>query len=305
MSRPLSYMGSKGDPKSPIVVDYRRPTADDILNYEIGTQWYVPTKLESQKHDIHAPSEELYVLVDTYGYRATWKRVKLHTGPHGSKLGKYVSVLDVPERGILRFSPLAVQVEIQVVGGGGGSGGILTSEGAICFSGAGAGGGYASGIFDIDQIGYEQPYSVGRGGFGGAGGSNSAGSDGEPSMFGDFMVAYGGQGGTGGNFEPCVIKGGRAEGGDIVIHGQDVTYDLHVTKDNNDFMVKAANIRAGSSIMGQAGSLSVTAGIMSANGMRGSGYGAGASSAMSVNNKAPVDGGDGTHGVIIITQYLG
>lgn len=97
------------------------------------------------------------------------------------------------------YTPTAgmLYCDIEVLGGGGGSGGLPATVGlqSAC-SGGGGGGGYARGIFSAGTIGVSQAVTVGAAGAAGAAGNNPGGAGGTTSV-GALLSATGGGGGGG------------------------------------------------------------------------------------------------------------
>lgn len=62
---PLAYMGVRPVQPPQLIVNTRRPTTQDLKNFEIGTFWVIPTAAST-------PTNEIWVLIDKAGNVATW-----------------------------------------------------------------------------------------------------------------------------------------------------------------------------------------------------------------------------------------
>lgn len=193
-----------------------------------------------------------------------------------------------------------VYAQIEVVGGGGGGGGAsLTSGGGQIATGGGGGGGeYAIGVFDYVAIGASQAVTIGALGAGGVAGNN-AGSNGGNSSVGALISANGGSGGGGG---PPTI--GNIDGGDGGTGGAGGSLRFPGGPGGNGFSVSAGSI-----LNGGAGGISRfsmgTRPINSSSaGDNGTGYGGGGGGAANGLAASAKAGGNGTAGVVYITEYI-
>lgn len=169
-------------------------------------------------------------------------------------------------------------IVVETQGAGGGSGSSSNSVGASS-GGAGAGG-YSKKLVPVSSLASTEVVTVGAKG---TAGSASDGTDGKPSSFGTFAIGYGGLkstrgGATGGT-------GGSATSGDINLTGQNGSIPPSTTTTGI----------GGSSFYGKGG-LSSTG-----TGNNAIGYGAGAGGAF--RNGSEFDGGNGTDGIVIVTEY--
>lgn len=187
---------------------------------------------------------------------------------------------------------------IEVVGGGGGGGGAedSTGIGIACGSGGGAGG-YARLTASAATIGASQTVTIGAGGAGGTAGPNP-GSNGGTTSVGTLVSATGGTGGSQGSAANGDIgfgsPGGVGSSGDINISGGPGYPGIGYTSSGN----RCASGSGGNSYFGSGG-ISVN----DAPGQSGAGYGGGGSGAATVFDAAEA-GGNGTDGVVIITEYV-
>lgn len=89
---------------------------------------------------------------------------------------------------------------VELIGAGGGSGGIpQVTSGLFGVSGAGGGGAYARKTFSISTIGASQTITLGAQGAGGAAGANAGGNGGTTSFGTLLLTAGGGLGGAAGS----------------------------------------------------------------------------------------------------------
>jgi hypothetical protein len=103
-------------------------------------------------------------------------------------------------------------VRVQVVGGGGQSGGVLaTGAGQVAEGGGGGGGGYAESFLLETALAASVAVTVGAGGSGA--GAGSAGNAGGSSSFGALLSATGGAGGSASSATSGDIASGIAAGG--------------------------------------------------------------------------------------------
>jgi hypothetical protein len=188
---------------------------------------------------------------------------------------------------------------VQVVGAGGGGGG--TAGGSNAGAGAGGGaGGYAQKIY-LSGVNLDPTfaYTLGSGGPGGSAGNN-AGQNGSSTVFGS-MTAAGGSGGSGSAggsagvvFATGVANGGAGSGGDINSSG---------TIGKPGLILSASQ-----ALGGEGGSLSPygqggAGGQGTGAGTVATGFGGGGGGGGSVSGGAATAGGNGTKGVIIVTEF--
>lgn len=200
---------------------------------------------------------------------------------------------------------------VEVVGGGGGSGGVDAIPAGIVEQGnrqaiscSGGGGGYARKTFDAATIGVSQAVTIGAGGTAGAAGNNVGGTGGTTS-FGALLSATGGGGGSGGtrtsvNF--TLASNGIGLLGDINIQGN--SYPSASDSPNRLFIGSGGTSfysNGTSSVMnfGALGTFLTSAGT---------GYGGGGGgNGIRTNNLATsaFAGNAGAAGICIITEYIG
>jgi hypothetical protein len=190
---------------------------------------------------------------------------------------------------------------VEVIGGGGGAGGAPAS-GVDQFSlgGSGSGGEYARGVFTATTIGASQTVTIGAGGTGGTG---AVGSGGNTTSLGTLITCVGGAGGNiigpSTSNELLGIAGGTGgTGGNFRMPG-DSTCPI-----NAFFYIGvggfASYSNGGDSFYGSGGIFSNISGP----GGNGTGYGAGGGGVINSPSTAASTGGNGTNGLVIVTEYI-
>ena len=185
---------------------------------------------------------------------------------------------------------------IEVVGSGGGGGGTATGGANIWAVGGGGGGGNYSRIqSDATSIGASQTVTIGAAGAGGAAGNN-AGTAGADCSFGTICVGKGGSGGGGnsGSGAGTGGAGGVAGTGDFSVPGQSGGYTFPTTN------VLLPQGGGGSSLLGYGGRALANTGT----GINASLYGAGGSGGGSYNGAGTNAGGNGSAGIVIVTEFI-
>lgn len=176
---------------------------------------------------------------------------------------------------------------IECVGGGGGGGGVTNS--ATAGGGGGGSGGYSRKTVSAATVGASQTVTVGAAGTGGASGANN-GNAGTASSVGTLCVANGGSGGAGSSSNGrSGGAGGTAGTGDITMVGQSGEPGISSVKGGG----------GGNSYFGRGGwGMGATSGSTDINGK---GYGAGGGSTGGASTAAA--GGNGTDGIVVITEF--
>ena len=205
------------------------------------------------------------------------------------------------------YTPTAgmIYADIEVLSGGGGSGGCLgTAPGEFAASGSGGAGGYAKGLFTAAAIGVSQVITVGAAGAAGASGGNVGGTGGTTSV-GALISATGGVGGGagitgGGNF--AVVAGGAGgvgTGGDFQTIGTPGGSGwANFTGPSVGFSFSGGSTFFG----GGAPTGSFPAGPISP--IAATSYGGGATGGFLTASMASIPGAAGFQGIVIITEYI-
>ena len=194
---------------------------------------------------------------------------------------------------------------IECVGGGGGGGGALTTTNSYdSVGGGGGGGGYARVNASASSIGASQTVNVGAGGAGGIGGNN--GTSGGNTTVGSLIT---GGGGTGGVYAsqingPQVIasSAGGSGTGTFAVTGGTGIQGITVSAVNG-----SRGGSGGESFFGGGGAGgALGGGIGTSGGSAGTGYGDGGGGALVYISGATgsANGGAGSNGVVIITEYI-
>lgn len=191
---------------------------------------------------------------------------------------------------------------VEVMGGGGAGGGAVATAAGQMSSGAGAGaGGYVRKLYSAAALpAASYVYTVGAAGVGNATGTGGAG--GASTFVGPTgtLTAGGGGGGTASGATSASVlagggNGGAASGpGDLVMVGAGGTGAGVITA------VRMLSGTGGSSPLGGAGRASNIGA-----GQAASGYGAGGGGGTTNVSTGPFAGGDGSPGVVIITEFYG
>lgn len=233
------------------------------------------------------------------GFLPTWQ-----DSAGGTGVGGPIAVQVFTTPGAATYTPTVGMGSciVEILGGGGGGGGTDTVTGQGNTGGSGGASGYSRRLFTSATIGASQGLVIGAGGAGGAIGNNP-GVTGGNSTFGAFLTANGGVGGAAGsvgNSPRTGGAGGTATGGDINIDGQYGYYGGANTGGSPEFY--ASN--AGGSAMYGAGGFGTDGGQVT--GANATGYGSGGAGGINYTSGGPIGGaagGDGSDGIVIITEY--
>lgn len=191
-----------------------------------------------------------------------------------------------------------VYCDIETLAGGGAGGGAVATGASVSVGGGGGAGEYAKGIFNAAVIGISQVVTIGIGGAGAAGASGGAGGD---TSVGALITAIGGAGGihtpsVSIGAGPAGLGGTGGAGGDLRTPGFIGNTGYASITPSMMFSGIGANSQYGSGGQSQ---------LSSGNGITGLGYGAGGSGAGNYNvNIVTRAGGDGSPGLVIITEYI-
>jgi len=205
---------------------------------------------------------------------------------------------------------------VKAVGGGGGAGSLFKSFGNTGCSGGGGAGGYASAVFSAATIGASQVVTIGGGGAGGLGSGVNDGVAGGNTTFGALVTCGGGSPSLSppASGVPRVTSGGAggtASGGSVNIAGQAGQDAALIAYGDGGSIGGVQSGNGGSGKYGQGGyfyiaqAVSVSPGGV--HGLNGSGYGAGgggASNSGFVGTAASLNGGSGSSGIVIVTEYV-
>ena len=192
-----------------------------------------------------------------------------------------------------------VYCEIEVIGGGGAGGGANTTTGSQYSNGGGGGAGeYARGIFDAATVGASQTVTIGAAGTGVSAGTGGSGGT---TSVGALITGGGGAGGLASaasatpNLGVAGAGGSGGSGGNFRSNGEDGFYGLQLAATGTW------------TIGGKWGSSQYGAGgrnVFAAAGAAATGYGAGGGGSSNFQSTAATAGGNGTAGIVIVTEYV-
>lgn len=195
---------------------------------------------------------------------------------------------------------------VEAVGAGGGSAGCSAGGGQQGVGGAGGGGGYSASVFSAATIGANQTVTIGAAGSAGTAGNNGGG--GGTTSFGALLTSTGGSGGTAVNNNASSGSadggaGGTGSGGTINITGQKGGR-AYIPSTTNCAPVPAGFGGNSAKGFGLGGSSPASAsGVVSNNGLAGSGYGAGGGCSMA-GPTTSATGAAGTAGIVVVTEFI-
>lgn len=190
---------------------------------------------------------------------------------------------------------------MEAVGSGGAGGGVDGDTGGVFTGGGGGAGSYARKVVSAATVGASQTVTIGAAGAGVSGGTGGNGGD---VSVGSLLTAKGGSGGTGtvaGVGYGAGGLGGVAGTGDVTTTGEPGEGSINNVGSLNAIFC-APN--GGSSIFGGGGrgALVNTSGGALA-GTNATSYGSGGSGASAYNTTDAAAGGNGSAGIVIITEF--
>lgn len=192
-------------------------------------------------------------------------------------------------------------IVVEGVGGGGGGGGVDGNTSQAATAGGGGGGGYFRKLIANPDATYS--YTVGAKGTGGAAGANNgnAGTDTTFGTGGGLLTAQSGDVGDGGSPGTAVAFSVGASPSAISTGG-----DINTTGAPGGIGTR----HSGSAAMSGYGGASIWSGgargqRSHAAGANASGFGGGGGGACAVTTNADLAGGDGSDGLIVVTEYYG
>jgi hypothetical protein len=225
--------------------------------------------------------------------------------------GRLLAVQVFSTAGSTTYTPTAGMVNciIETLGAGAGAGGVGTAASNYYAGSGGGSGAYSRAFKTAAQVGASQNVTVGAKG---TGSSNANGTAGGDSFVGANLAASlcGAKGGSGGlrvnaavGAAPLGGAGGLASGGvgDVKAGGNAGGPGIYIALPT--FVIQTASGFGGSSCFGGAPSgvvWTVTSGATA--GTNAAAYGSGGSGAAG-NDSGSAKGGDGSDGIVIITEY--
>ncbi len=189
---------------------------------------------------------------------------------------------------------------IEAWGGGGGGGGAATVGGASNAGAGGGAGGYSRHLATAADIGASKAVAIGAAGTGGAAGANNGTAGGNTTLGTTLVLANGGSGGAGGTGSNSTNGGG----GGLAGTGNIISAPGELGGNGSAI----GNIQAyplggwgGTSMVGSGGN---SVGSFASNpGTAGTGNGSGGGGGISTNGGASQAGGNGTAGLMVITEF--
>jgi len=232
------------------------------------------------------------------GTQTTWP----NTGTTGGFTS--INVQTFTSNGVYNPTAGMKYCQIECVGGGAGGGGTVGNGSSFyCGGGGGGGGSYSKTIADAATIGASQPVTIGPGGTGGAANGVNNGGDGGDTSLGVICIAKGGSGGLGGNGNNSSVggAGGIVGTGDLTFPGNSGGVSSFQNPSNGTGRTSSG----GNSFFGQGAPEYFYPMTGYGPGLPGTGYGGAGGGGLSVSGNATTSaGGDGSAGVVIITEYI-
>jgi hypothetical protein len=221
--------------------------------------------------------------------------IDLITGGDGIIIA--TQVFKVP--GTFTYTPSSELVQCAIVecigGGGGGGAGWTTLPDNMIQGGGGGSGGYSRKTVNRAEIGVSQVVTVGAGGTGTTGNGNVGGG----TSFGALCVANGGGGASWGNFsvEPTGGAGAAAGTGDVAVAGTPGSFGW-LGRDGTVTYTTCGDGAPGPLGGGSQGHTTTVGG-------NATGYGAGGAGGSSWAGNGDLNGGSGSGGLVIVTEFGG
>lgn len=195
---------------------------------------------------------------------------------------------------------------VEILGGGGGAGGVQAGGANWSATGGAGSGCYAKQVFSAATIGVSQAVTIGAAGTGGAAGVNNGTAGGQTS-FGALMTAPGGlpSGGGASTAIDQIFVGGAGgaagTGGDTNAGG---SYGGWGAIFQAVGVSPAIGGFGGDSIYGAGGGVRIPGANTDLAGLNGQGFGSGGGAGASNQGASGAAGGDGSPGVCIVTEYI-
>lgn len=192
------------------------------------------------------------------------------------------------------------RIKVELWGGGGAGGGGGSAAGNAAPSRGGGAGSYALKVFDVTPN-TAYTYAIGIAGVAGGAGAIAGGNGGSTTfaVSGVTVTAPGGTGGAGTSASTTAESLPGGAGGAVATNG-----DVNGSGESGHTAVRfsgtvACASRGGSTIVGAGGNGRTTQG----NGNAGTGNGSGGGGGCVINGGGNADGGAGTKGAILVTEY--
>jgi hypothetical protein len=294
-NNPLVYVGASVA-LATVVTRNREPTGADYRQPETGKLYPFNTFWLVGKNPTTGIQGELWYLSKIASNIAYWLKIPTTS----VTLGFAVIMQVFTSSGTYTPSANMVYCQVNAIGAGGGGGGVaLTGSSARAAAGGGGGGETAFGLFTAINIGASQAITIGAGGAGGVG--NAIGQTGGTTSIGALMSAIGGSGGAG---SASTTLSSSAAGGDGGTGGTGGNYRFQGGFGDDSFVSSSDGLIDS----GDGGTSSMSGGIRgirtSVAGTNANGYGGGGSGAGNLANQAARNGGNGSDGIVVITEFI-
>jgi microcystin-dependent protein len=228
-----------------------------------------------------------------YSYQFFFNMV---TGGGGLIVG--TQVFNTPGSFVYTPTPTMECCTIECIGGGGAGGGTNGDSNSFSSGGGGGSGGYSRATATASAIGSSQVVTVGAGG---TGALASAGGGGGTTSVGALCIAYGG----GGGYPYSYGGAGASVGvGDIAAGGAYGNAGAAIAN-NNISGLGAWGMSGGAGPFGGGGAAAQANGGQAYHGLSASAYGSGGGGGNSNAAAVQTQGGDGSGGLVIITEFSG
>lgn len=219
-----------------------------------------------------------------------------------------IGVQTITATGAFTYTPTAgtKYAIVELVGGGGASGGVDSNTAQVAISAGGASGGYLRFILTAAQIGASLAGSVGAASTAGTAGNN-AGANGNQTFLtmASTWIAAGGNGSAGGAASSATIKatGGSANANTVGTGTLVINMLGNAGGTGWATLAIAVGGKGGDAFYGQGGNESIQISSASSAGNATNGYGAGGGGASSINDTTDRGGGAGGQGIAIFTEF--
>lgn len=227
---------------------------------------------------------------------------------HSHAITLFIKLADSPYAFVKATYPGLYAIEVELVGGGGGSGYVAaTSAGKYSWGLGGSGGGYAKALVLAASLGASETITIGAGGIAGVSGSKDGGLGGTTSL-GAIVSALGGPGGVDQAATSSAVTTTQAVGG--LYSG---SYDLGIQGGGGG---QAAVTFSGNWFFNSGGldgqpsggpyghwlksDMALASGGVSSTGSAGMAYGSGASGGFNFPSLSARDGKEGSPGICVI-----
>ncbi|TXG82860.1 MAG: hypothetical protein E6R13_04435 [Spirochaetes bacterium] len=224
-----------------------------------------------------------------------WELVNTQINPSQFNINQIVITADQIYNKPSNLSHLMVEC---IGAGGGGGYAVKNLSGYVGMGQSGGGGSYARSILPYSSLSSSISCTIGIEGQGGIGSSLTPATDGGTTSFGLLVSASGGKGGSTFEYNTAFVIDGALGGnvctGQIIVFGEPGSKGICINPSLNISISAGQGASSKYGIGGQ--------GVLNGDGGFGDQFGAGGGGCATTN--LPQDGGNGSNGVIILTEYL-